>query len=114
MASYTARKNGGLGIPKPETISASACLKLGLKFQQNTDPVMRAVYEESRLQERMRKIARSIRMHWPITKREEVDKYRDREKKQELKIWARLKSKGKRDASFTQDRKLLAKEPRHA
>jgi hypothetical protein len=101
---YCKKEDGGLGIPKLETISASACLQLGLKFQQNTDPVIRVVYEESKLEERMRKIARSVRMHWPIAKRGEVDKYRAREKKLELKRWARLKSQGKAVAFFTEDK----------
>jgi hypothetical protein len=53
MVYYTAKKkDGGAGIPKLEVISASASLKLGLKFQQNTDPMMRTVFEESKLEKR--------------------------------------------------------------
>jgi hypothetical protein len=98
------QKNGGLGIPKLEVISASASLKLGLKFQQNTDPMMRTVFEESKLERRLEKTAKAIRIQWPITKMEEIDKYRGIEKKQELKRWARLKSQGIAVPEFSKDK----------
>jgi hypothetical protein len=83
MVFYTARgKTEDWASQNLRQSPRALVFKLGLKFQQNTDPVMRAVYEESKLEERMPKIARSVRMHRPITKRE-VDKYRARETKLE-------------------------------
>jgi hypothetical protein len=54
---------------------------MGMKFQQNPDPVMRAVFEESGLKKRMQKIAKSDRIQWPVNKIEEIEKYKAREKK---------------------------------
>jgi hypothetical protein len=101
---YCKRKDGGLGIPKLEVITASASLKLGLKFQHNMDPTMRVVFEESRLEKRLEMTAKAIRIQWPITRIEEIDKYKTREKKQELKRWARLKSQGKAVSAFSKDK----------
>jgi hypothetical protein len=43
---HCGKKNRGLGIPKLENTYATTALKMGLKFQQNSDPVMKAVFEE--------------------------------------------------------------------
>jgi hypothetical protein len=63
---YCGKQNGGLGIPKLERIVISASLKMGLKFKNNPDPVMQAIYQGSNLDERLQKAAEIARIQWPI------------------------------------------------
>jgi hypothetical protein len=107
---YCKKKGGEMGIPKLETISARACLKMGLKFKQCTDPIMRAVFEESKLEKRIGKMARAILIQWPITKLEEIDRYKAREKKgrTEEMGWAKITGKGGLSLQGRQNWKFLA------
>jgi ribosomal protein S15P/S13E len=49
---YCKKKDGGLGVPRLETTAVSTSLKMGLKFMDNADPVMRALAKESQLEQR--------------------------------------------------------------
>jgi hypothetical protein len=63
---YGRKVDGGLGIPKLETIVVSSSLKAGLKFMECDDPIMKAICEESHLEARVRGIAQGARIQWPI------------------------------------------------
>jgi hypothetical protein len=49
---YCKKKDGGLGVPRLETMAVSISLKTGMKFMDRVDPVMRALAKESRLDQR--------------------------------------------------------------
>jgi hypothetical protein len=101
---YCGKRSGGLGIPKLEVIATSASLKMGIKFKNNPDPVMRAIYEESGLDKRLEKIAKTARIQWPISGLRDIEKYKAQEKKREIKQWAQLKSQGKAVSAFTENK----------
>jgi hypothetical protein len=42
-----------MGIPKMTTVAVSSCLKAGVKFLENTDPVIEAIAMESGLKKRL-------------------------------------------------------------
>jgi hypothetical protein len=56
------KKDGGLGVPRLETMAVSISLKTGLKFMDSVDRVMRALAKESRLEQRLRDVAQMARM----------------------------------------------------
>jgi hypothetical protein len=95
---------GGLGIPKLEVIATSASLKMGIKFKNNPDPVMRAIYEESGLDIKLQKIAKSARIQWPISRLRDIHKYKSQEKNREIKQWAQFKSQGKAVSAFIENK----------
>jgi hypothetical protein len=101
---YGKKSDGGLGIPKLETILVSASLKAGLKFMESDDPVMKAVCEESQLESRMKAIAQGARIEWPIRTRVTIDRYKSREKKKELNRWASQISQGKAVNAFKESK----------
>jgi hypothetical protein len=100
---YCKRRDGGLGIPKLETRITSSSLKTGIKFLDSADPVMAAIARESHLERRLQGIARAARISWPITNMKALVQYQSREKKNELKKWAALKSQGKAVKAFKDD-----------
>jgi hypothetical protein len=91
-------------VPKLETTATSASLKLGLKFKNNPDPVMRAIYEESGLEGKLQKIARTARIQWPITRSQEIEKYKAQMKRLETQQWALLKAQGKAVPAFIENK----------
>jgi hypothetical protein len=46
-------RDGGLGIPRLETMTTSSSLKTGLRFLDGADPVMRAIARESNLEQKV-------------------------------------------------------------
>jgi hypothetical protein len=101
---YCKRKDGGVGIPKLETICISSSLKTGIKFLDNVDPVMAAIARESNLEHRLQDMARAARIAWPIMNIDALTQYKSREKKNEFKKWASLRSQGKAVKAFREDR----------
>jgi hypothetical protein len=89
------KKDGGLGFPKLETIITGASLKMGQKFLEKDDPVMKAIAETSDFEGRLKKIATTARLNWPLNGLEAIKKYNQRERKRELMRWAQLTSQGK-------------------
>jgi hypothetical protein len=77
---------------------------MGIKFKNNPDPVMRAIYDESGLDIKLQKIAKSARIQWPIRRLRDIEKYKSQEKKRETKQWAQLKSQGKAVHAFTENK----------
>jgi hypothetical protein len=101
---HCGRKNGGLGIPRLETLATTTTLKMGLEFRLNPDPVMRIIFEESGLEQKLKEIAQTARINWPITSTNQIDKHKARMKEKELREWAQLKSQGKAVSAFVGDR----------
>lgn len=68
---------------------------MGLKFQLNSDPVMRAVSEETGLKQKLEDIARATRINLPITRIGQIVAHKNRLNEREIKEWAQLTSQGK-------------------
>jgi hypothetical protein len=77
---YCKKKDGGLGVPRLETMAVSTSLKTGLKFMNSSDPVTRALVKESKLEQRLKEVAQMARIRWPIQNMAEIDAYKTREK----------------------------------
>jgi hypothetical protein len=97
---YAKKSDGGLGVPKLETTVVSSALKMGLKFMDSEDPVMRAICDESQLKNRLKRIALAGRIAWPINGPEVIDRFKLREKRKEVQRWASLRSQGKAVHAF--------------
>jgi hypothetical protein len=97
---YFKKKDGGLGIPRLETMATSINLKTGLKFLTSIDPVMKALAKESHLEQKLKRIAQMARIEWPIQNIAEIDRYRAGERRRETARWASLQSQGKAAKSF--------------
>lgn len=100
---YCGKRDGGLGFPKLETLVVSSSLRAGLKFSQSEDEVMRALAEESGMVNRLKSLAASARINWPVNL-EILQRYKKTMKKQELASWAALVSQGKSVQSLTDDK----------
>jgi predicted transcriptional regulator len=85
-------------------MTVSSGLKTGLKFLESADPVMRAIARESNLEHRLQGMARAARITWPIINRNALEQYKSREKRNELKQWASLRSQGKAVKAFRDDK----------
>jgi hypothetical protein len=101
---YCKKKDGGLGIPRIETLAVSISLKTGLNFMHSPDPAMRALIRESKLEQRLQDMARMARIGWPIANKGVIDQYKARQKKKEITRWASLKSQGKAVKAFESDK----------
>jgi hypothetical protein len=69
---YCKKKDGGLGVPRLETIVTSASLKSGIKFLNNEDPVVRAIIHEGNFKQRLENMAKGARISWPITSLKDI------------------------------------------
>ena len=100
---YCGKRDGGLGFPKLETLVVSSSLRAGLKFMESTDSVMRALAEAAGMVNRLRSLAASARINWPVNI-EAIKAYKNAARKQELAAWAALVSQGKSVKSLTDDK----------
>jgi hypothetical protein len=100
---YSKNKDGGLGVPKLETIVTRASLRTGLKFLPNDDPVIRAITSNSQLERRLEKLAKTARINRPVISTKELNQYKTRAYNSELQRWAHLKSQGKAVKAFEGD-----------
>jgi hypothetical protein len=83
---YCGKKDGGLGIPKLETVVVSSCLQAGLRFLGSSDPAMIALAEEETgLKIRLKKLCSQNSIKWPLTRTKDVDKWKLGVKQRELK-----------------------------
>lgn len=101
---YSGKKDGGLGFPKLEIVVVSASLKAGLKFINSSDPVMQALALGTGMVNRLKNLAKAVRINWPVVDAKEIDKYKMREKKKELASWASLSTQGKSVKSLSDDK----------
>jgi len=54
----------------------------------------------TKLEQRLQKLATSIRLQWPISNVKDIDAYKKRQKYEERRQWSQLPSKGKAVRSF--------------
>lgn len=101
---YSGKKDGGLGFPKLEIVVVSASLKAGLKFVNSTDPAMQALALGTGMVNRLKNLAKAVRINWPVVDAKDIDKYKMREKKRELASWASLSTQGKSVKSLADDK----------
>ena len=94
---YRTKRDGDLGIPKLE--SSSIELKHGIKLLNTTDPATQA-FLTTKLEQRLQKLATSIRLQWLISNVKDIDAYKKRQKHKERRQWSQLPCKGKAVRSF--------------
>lgn len=100
---YCRTRDGGLAIPKLETIVSVASLKAGWGFTSSEDPVIRAIAVESGLSERLKTLAAANRINWPPKNKEAFNKHKLGVKKEELSRWCALTSQGKAVENLVDD-----------
>jgi hypothetical protein len=95
---YCRKRDGGMAIPKFEVLVTSSALRQGLMLLNTTEPDLKALFNRSRLEDRLSAIARAAtwtRAALPDTK--------GGKKAEELHQWSQLPSKGKSVPSFADD-----------
>jgi hypothetical protein len=100
---YCTKRDGGLSIPKLENLVTST-LRQGITLLNTMDPVLEALFNQTGLEHRMEAIARTARLKWPNLTFKDLASYKLRLKRDELKQWSRLPSKGKSVLSFQDDK----------
>jgi hypothetical protein len=101
---YCSKRDGGLGIPQLEVLASTTALKQGITLLNTLEPTIHALLHKTKLEQRLQSIAKAIRLQWPIQNYRAIDAYKRRQKKDELKSWGQLQSKGRGVASFSEDR----------
>jgi hypothetical protein len=101
---YCGKRDGGLGVPKLEVLSVSTALKLGMTLLETADADLKAILNITRFEARLERLAKSARIHWPISHIKYVDAYKRHQKKLDLQKWSSLPIKGKSVSSFADDR----------
>ena len=64
---YCCKRYGDLGIPKLETLATSTALKQGIQLLTNTDVTVQALLRITKFEQRLERMAKLIRLQWPIT-----------------------------------------------
>lgn len=99
---YTPKTNGGLGLPRFEHIAKLCTLKNAIKMKNSLDPVASSLIDD-RAEQKLKKIANSLRINWPTTS-EDVEKARNGLKKEHIRQWAELRGQGQRVANFAKEK----------
>ncbi|XP_036146334.1 uncharacterized protein LOC118646788 [Monomorium pharaonis] len=99
---YCGKRDGG-GFLKLEFLVVSSGLRAGLKFIESPDQVMRALADAAGMVNRLKSLAASAQINWPITT-EGIRHFKINAKKKELASWSALVSQGKSVKSCTDDR----------
>jgi hypothetical protein len=79
-------------------------LKQGITPLNNIDPNLQALFTHSELEQRLERLAKSVRLNWPIQTFSHLTAYKKRAKTEELRQWSRLPSKGMSVLSFADDK----------
>jgi Reverse transcriptase (RNA-dependent DNA polymerase) len=66
---YVKNSNGGLGIPCLRHTVPCTALRLGQRYWESSDPVIRALRPESKLEKRMRGYAVAVGVPWPCSEK---------------------------------------------
>jgi hypothetical protein len=101
---YCSKRDGGLGIPKMEALATSTSLKQGTTLLNSLDPDVHALLQGTKLEQRLKNLAKAMRLQWPILNFKTIDAYKKRMKTEELQIWSQLRTKGRGVTAFTNDR----------
>jgi hypothetical protein len=100
---YCRKRDGGMAIPKLETLVTSSALKQGIMLLNTTEPELKALFGRSRLDDRLGTIARAARLNWGNLDKNDLTRYKKRQKAEDLHQWSQLPSKGKSVPSFADD-----------
>jgi Reverse transcriptase (RNA-dependent DNA polymerase) len=84
---YTARADGGLGIPRYELLAVRVVLSAGRKYLLSEDPVIRALVNHSDTAKRLSSLAETMKIHWPCTKND-LKRLRIRNREEVIKEWS--------------------------
>ena len=101
---YCSKRDGGLGIPKLEILTSSTALKQGVTLLNTPDPATKALFTDTKLEQRLQNLAKAIRLQWPISNFRTIEAYKKAQKADELRRWSQLKTKGRGVTSFADDR----------
>lgn len=75
---YTAKRDGGLGFPRLESLVTATTLRAGRKFMNNEDPIMITLGPKSGVESRMKALAHLAHLGWPINNLAEINRYKVR------------------------------------
>jgi hypothetical protein len=101
---YCGKRDGGLGMPKLETLAVSTDLKHGIQIMNTADHTLRAILQATNFDKRLEQMAKSVRLPWPHLTTKHIDAHKRRKKAEELHEWKRLLTKGKSVDSFAGDK----------
>jgi hypothetical protein len=101
---YCGKRDGGLGVPKFQTLVTCTALKQGLTLLNSLDPTTHALLRTTQLENRLKGLAAAIRLAWPVLNFRDIEAYKRRQKAEEVRTWSALQSKGKAVQSFVDDR----------
>lgn len=91
---YSRKRNGGLGFPRLESLVIATVLRAGWNIINNDDPIMKTIGTQSGIENKIKKLAHSAHLGWPIRSLAEINKYKERQKAAEQKAWECLPSQG--------------------
>jgi hypothetical protein len=101
---YCSKRDGGMGIPKLQILVLSSALKQGITLLNSLDPATHALMQNTKLENRLERMARAMRLAWPILNFRLIEDYKKRMKSEELKNWSALPTKGRGVHAFIDDR----------
>jgi hypothetical protein len=59
---YCSKRDGGLGIPKMETLATSSALKQGITLLNSLDPAIHALLHETKLEHKLQSLVKAMRL----------------------------------------------------
>jgi hypothetical protein len=91
---YCRKKDGGLGIPKLQTLVMCRALKQGILLLNSLDPNTHALMKKTKLEDRLASMARVMWLQLPVLYIKDIETFMKRQRDLELK-WSELQSKGR-------------------
>ena len=80
---YCSKRDGGLGIHNLEVLTSSTALKQGVTLLNTPDPATKALFTDTKLEQRLKNIAKAIRLKWPILNFRAIEAYKKARKADE-------------------------------
>jgi hypothetical protein len=97
---YRGKRDGGQGIPKLEILATTTALKQGIYLIHTRYQTLQALLGATHYEKRLEKMAKSIRLPWPVSTIKQIDAHKRPLKASELCEWSRIPSRGKGTLSF--------------
>lgn len=98
---YAPKKKGGLGLLEIEKMVLIASIRNAVKASQSEDPVVRAVFQTEKIQNKMEEYTAALGAEWPLTLRE-LDKIKADTKNGYIEEWASKGTQGKGVRDFSE------------
>ena len=73
-----------------EALVTSTMLKQGITLLNSLDPAIHALLKETKLEQRLSNLAKTMRLSWPIANFRVIDSYKKLMRTNELKIWRQM------------------------